>query len=137
MSNQRISESLAALFENHPVVFWHDVDAEFTAIVDSLPPQGVQLVRLDATPALQIKIDIERNLQQRWLLYSTQQEPEPAKDWLLDVRLRSKSFRADTASILLEDLGLTTQTLRFHLKDRAKFLRAKERVERLKRWLGL
>ena len=133
MSNQRISESLAALFENHPVVFWHDVDAEFTAIVDSLPPQGVQLVRLDATPALQIKIDIERNLQQRWLLYSTQQEPEPAKDWLLDVRLRSKSFRADTASILLEDLGLTTQTLRFHLKDRAKFLRAKERVERLKR----
>ena len=78
MSNQRISESLAALFENHPVVFWHDVDAEFTAIVDSLPPQGVQLVRLDATPALQIKIDIERStLQQRWLLYSTQQEPEP------------------------------------------------------------
>ena len=133
MSHQRISDSLSALFATHPVVFWHDVDAEFSAAIDSLPPSGVQLVRLDETPALQIKIDIERAPAQRWLLYSNQPEPEPAQDWLLDVRLRSKSFRADTTSILLEDLGLVTQALRHHLKLRAKFLRAKERVERLKR----
>ncbi len=135
MSQQRISDSLAALFATHPVVFWHDVEAEFTSVLDGVAPEGVQLVRLDDTPALQIKIDIERAPHQRRLIYSTQPEPAPTQDWLLDVRTRSKAFRADTASILLEDLGLITQSLRYHLKERAKFLRSKDRVERLKRWV--
>lgn len=133
MSQQRLFDSLTALFASHPVVFWHDVEAEFAAQVDGLALDGVQLVRLDGTPVLRVKIDIEHNPGQRWLLYSNQPEPELTKDWLLDVRLRSKSFRADSASILLEDLGLSTQSLRGHLKERAKFLRAKDRLDRLKR----
>jgi hypothetical protein len=133
MSQQRLIESLSSLFASHAVVFWHDVEAEFSSGVDGLVLDGVQLVRLDDTPALRIKLDIERDPAQRWLIYSTQPEPEPTKDWLLDVRLRSKSFRADSTSILLEDLGLTTQALRHHLKQRAKFLRAKDRVDRLRR----
>jgi len=133
MTQQRITDSLSSLFTTYPVVFWHDAEAEFAPLVDSLQLSDVQLVRLDDTPALRIKLDIDRSPDQRWLLYSTKPEPEPTKDWLLDVRLRSKSFRADSTSILLEDLGLMTQSLRQHLKDRAKFLRAKDRVDRLKR----
>jgi len=133
MTQQRINDSLTTLFATHSVVFWHDVEAEFASIVDSLQLDGVQLVRLDDTPALRIKLDIDRSPDQRWLIYSAKPEPEPVKDWLLDVRLRSKTFRADSTSILLEDLGLATQSLRQHLKDRAKFLRAKDRVDRLKR----
>ncbi|MDB5823903.1 MAG: hypothetical protein JWR21_2607 [Herminiimonas sp.] len=133
MSQQRLLESLNTLFNTHPVVFWHDVDAEFASVVDGLQLDGVQVVRLDDTPALRVKLDIERKPDQRWLIYSAKPEPQPTQDWLLDVRMRSKSFRADSTSILLEDLGLTTQGLRQHLKERAKFLRAKDRVERLKR----
>ena len=121
------------MFSNHAVVFWHDVDAEFASQVEGLTLQGVQLERLDETPVLRVKLNIEQMPDQRWLLYSNQTEPEPTQDWLLDVRLRSKSFRADSTSILLEDLGLSTQSLRGHLKDRAKFLRAKDRLDRLKR----
>ena len=133
MSNQRIFDSLSTLFSTTAVVFWHDVDSEFNAVVDGLQINGVNLVRLDGCPTLQVKLNIESDSSQRWLLYSNQAEPVPAKDWLLDVRMRSKSFRADSVSILLEDLGLTTQVLRQHLKERAKFLRAKDRVDRLKR----
>jgi uncharacterized protein (TIGR02687 family) len=133
MSQHRLLDSLTTLFSTHPVVFWHDVDAEFSSAIDGLQLDGVQLVRMDETPALQVKLDLDRTPDQRWLLYSAKPEPEPGKDWLLDVRMRSKSFRADSASILLEDLGLATQGLRQHLKDRAKFLRAKDRVDRLKR----
>ena len=133
MSQQRLFDSLTTLFCIHPVVFWHDVEAEFASVVDSLRFDGVQLVRLDDMPALRVKLDIEGAPDQRWLIYSAKPEPEPTKDWLLDVRMRSKSFRADTTSIMLEDLGLSTQGLRQHLKERAKFLRAKDRVERLKR----
>ncbi len=133
MSQQRLFDSLTSLFASHPVVFWHDVEAEFASAVDGLQLDGVHLIRLDDTPALRVKLDIERTPNQRWLLYSAKPEPEPTKDWLLDVRMRSKSFRADSTSILLEDLGLTTQGLRHHLKERTKFLRAKDRVDRLKR----
>lgn len=133
MSQQRLIESLSSMFTKHAVVFWHDVDAEFSGTVDALELDGVSLVRLDSTPAFQVKLDVERNPSQRWLMYSTQPEPDPSKDWLLDVRLRAKSFRADSVSILLDELGLSTQSLRTHLKDRHKFLRSKDRVDRLKR----
>jgi len=133
LSLQRITESLKDLFASHPIVFWHDSEGEFLSTVDNLVLDNVHVVRLDETPALQIKIDIERQQDQHFLFYSTQPEPDPNKDWLLDIRLRSKSFKADSTSILLDELGLVSQTLRGHLKERAKFLRAKERVERLKR----
>lgn len=133
MSNVRISDSLSALFASHPIVFWHDVEAEFSGFVDTMVMEGVQLIRMDEQSNLRIKLLVEGTPDQRWLLYSNQPDPEPSKDWLLDVRLRSKIFRADSTSILLEDLGLTTISLRTHLKERAKFLRAKDRVEKLKR----
>ncbi len=133
MSIQRISDGLGALFKEQSVVFWHDLESEFASVIEELQINGVQLVRSDETPTLQLKIEIEKAPGKRWLIYSNKTEPEPAHDWLLDLRLRSKSFRADTTSILLEDLGLTTQGLRHHLKLRSKFLRSKDRVERLKR----
>jgi len=133
MSNTRISDSLSALFANNRIVFWHDVEAEFSGFVDSMTMEGVQVIRTDEQSNLRIKLQIEGTPDQHWLLYSNQPEPEPSKDWLLDVRLRSKTFRADSTSILLEKLGLTTVSLRTHLKERAKFLRAKDREERLKR----
>jgi uncharacterized protein (TIGR02687 family) len=133
VSNTRITDSLSALFANHAIVFWHDVDSEFSNVVRDMALEGVQVIRMDEQSNLRIKLQIETGADQQWLLYSNQPEPEPAKDWLLDVRLRSKTFRADSTSILLEDLGLTTMSLRPHLKERSKFLRAKDRVDRLKR----
>jgi hypothetical protein len=99
-------------------------------------PEGIELLYLDDLPALAIKLKVERATPRaRFLLYSAKPVPDPASDWLLDIRLRSRSFHADNASILLEDLGLTSQQLRAHLKERAKFLKSKDRVDRLKRWV--
>ena len=53
-------------------------------------------------------------------------------DWLLDIRLYSRSFRADRASILLDQLGLKNHHLRQHLADRRKFFDAKERLQKIK-----
>lgn len=137
MSQQRITETLASLFSSNTIVFWHDVDGEFAFSVESLKPPEIALLDLDRTPWLQVKIELERaGRGRKFLLYSAKPEPDPASDWLLDVRLRSKPFRADSASILLEDLGLISQQLRTHLKARSKFLSAKVRVDRLKKWVA-
>ncbi|MEM5440123.1 BREX-1 system phosphatase PglZ type A [Paraburkholderia diazotrophica] len=122
------------LGEGHSLVFWNDAEGEFASQLDGVELDGVRVVRLDQVPALQVKIWIEREKDTRWLLYAPFAEPEPTADWLLDARLRGKAFSADTASIQLDELGLATQSLRAHLKHRAKFLRARERLERLKRW---
>jgi hypothetical protein len=90
LSLQRITDSLVVLFTSHPIVFWHDSEGEFSSTLDNLALDNVNLVRLQETPALQIKMAIERQPDQCWLLYSTQPEPDPNKDWLLDIRLRSK-----------------------------------------------
>lgn len=128
--------ALARLFaEGHSLVFWNDADGEFTSQVDQLDLQGVHVVRLDQTPALQAKIAIERERGAKWLFYAPFPEPALSADWLLDARLRGKAFSADTASMQLDELGLSTQALRSHLKRRAKFLRARDRLDRLKRWV--
>ena len=134
MSNKRISDAITALFSVQPIVFWNDADAEFSSNLDSLDLPGVEVIRLDQTPALKAKILIESaGKSVRWLIYAPTEEPDPVSDWMLDLRLRSKSFRADSASILLEELGLSSLALRSHLKARAKFLKAKDRVDKLKR----
>ncbi len=133
MSHQRIIEALQLQFSTQKLLFWDDPDAEFSSWVDQLQLEQASVVRLDRTPALKLKLDIERDPTACWLIYSPTAAPEPERDWLLDLRLRGKAFRADSTSMLLEDLGLTSQTLRPYLKTRAKFLRAKDRVERLRR----
>lgn len=136
MSLQRVFESLQGQFANHDLIFWNDPDGEFSSTVEALNLEGVTLIRLETAPALQVKLKIERSQGMRWLLYSPKPAPLPHEDWLLDLRLQGKAFHADSTSILLEDLGLTSQSLRPYLKERGKFLRAKDRVERLRRLLG-
>ncbi|WP_338415201.1 BREX-1 system phosphatase PglZ type A [uncultured Sphaerotilus sp.] len=137
-SEKRVADALSAAFSACPSVFWHDTDGEFSAVLDQLAlGDQVRILRIDELPALQVKLDLEADLAaqggQHWLLYSNRPEPPLAQDWLLDVRLRSKPFHADAISIAREDLGLSTLSLMPHLKLRAKFLRSRERLERLKR----
>ena len=59
---------------------------------------------------LEAKIRIERDdPTAKYLLYSPTEEPEYENDWLLDLRLYGRSFRADRASIILQELGLANQ----------------------------
>jgi len=60
------------------------------------------------------------------------EEPDYELDWLLDIRLYSRSFRADRASMQLAELGLANQYLRQHIADRRKFFDNRERLQRLK-----
>ena len=68
----------------------------------------------------------------KFLLYAPTEEPDYEDDWLLDIRLYSRSFRADRASILLQELGLVNLHLRTHVSDRRKFFDAKDRLQKIR-----
>ena len=136
MDNTQIENALTRLFieEGHRIVFWNDPDKEFTITLSLLNlPEGVNILRLDQMGAFEVKIRIERDdTEGRYLLYSPTEEPDYEADWLLDIRLYSRSFRADRASIILDQLGLANQHLRDHLAARRKFFDSKQRLEKLK-----
>ena len=52
MSNERIAEAIKSLFVANPIVFWNDVDGEFSGNLGSLDLPGIEVIRLDQTPAL-------------------------------------------------------------------------------------
>ena len=93
----------------------------------------VHIIRLDQVGLLGTKIRLERDEpDSRFLLYAPTEEPDDADDWLLDIRLYSRSFRADRASIILDELGLENHHLREHLTQRRRFFDNKERLQKLK-----
>ena len=133
--NTQIENALARLFEEEQqrIVFWNDPEREF---VHTLPfvylPEGVHILKLDEVGTFEAKIKIERDDPTgRYLVYSATEEPDYDDDWLLDVRLYSRSFRADRASIVLDQLGLVNQHLREHLAARRKFFDNKDRLKKV------
>jgi uncharacterized protein (TIGR02687 family) len=131
----QIQSALHRLFheEGQRIVFWNDPDREFWMTLPALQLDGVTTLRLDEVGALGAKYRLEREEPTgKFLLYAPTEEPDYEDDWLLDIRLYSRSFRADRASILLQELGLVNQSLRTHIAERRKFFDAKDRLQKVK-----
>jgi hypothetical protein len=131
----QIHTALERLFndEGRRIVFWNDPDQEFQNTLPFVSLDGVTTLRLDQVGALEAKIRLEREEPSgKFLLYSPSEEPDVQDDWLLDIRLYSGNFRADRASILLQELGLLTASLREHLLKYRKFFDAKDRLQKIK-----
>lgn len=138
MDTQQITDSLHKIYttEKHRIVFWNDPDREFEKAIDSLSLDGVEIVHMDdhGPLALKIRLEVEQP-EQKFLLYSANEEPDLDDDPLLDIRLYSRRFRADRSSMLLDELGLTNNRVAEHLKLRSKFFANKERVAKLRQFL--
>ena len=135
MDTTQIVTALNRMFheEDARLVFWNDSQQEFQDAIRELDIPGVKTLMLDEVPGLEAKLHIERvDPDGKYLLYSASEEPAPEADWFLDVRLFSRDFRADRASLIVDQLGLSQQHLRTHLEQRRKFFDNKERVRKLR-----
>jgi uncharacterized protein (TIGR02687 family) len=138
MNPTAISESLNKTFSsNKPegrIVFWHDDGGEFKDLLTDLTLDDVNIVHIDETPSLELKIKLElEGLTGKYLLYSTKPPLSPEKDWLIGLRLHSQVFLADLASMSVQELGLNQLSLRDHLKERLTFLKNRTRLDGLKK----
>lgn len=133
MDKSQIDTALNRLFheQGKRIVFWNDPQREFEDSLATLAVPDIQVLRLDQAGALSVKIRVERDdTEGRYLIYSPTPEPDYDNDWLLDIRLYSHTFRADRASIILDELGLANQALRSHIEQRKKFFDNKERFRK-------
>lgn len=135
MEIKQLTEALNKIFveDNARIVFWNDPQQEFDRAVENLGLTNVEVIRLDQVGSIATKLRIERDEPNtKFLLYAPNEEPEFEDDILLDIRLYSRSFRADRSSIILDELGLARQHVRPHLTLRRKFFDSKDRLARLK-----
>ncbi len=133
MDLKKINEKLTELFSKHRIVFWNDAGGDFENDLIECLPSGVDIIRSDKVGQFKTKMIIEiDNPEGKYLVYSASSEPSAQNDWLLDIRLYSYQFRADTASMIVEELGLQHLHLREHIAKRIKFFSNKQRTARLK-----
>src|SRR5690554_1255546 len=102
MDSKQLTQGLRQAFEteNHRIVFWYDPDESFASELESLGLADVSVLNMAGKSALGTKLKLElEDAEGKYLLYFPHAEPEPAKDWLLDIKLYSRSFYADRFSI--------------------------------------
>lgn len=137
MDSKQLTQGLHQAFfsENHRLVFWFDPEQSFGDELSNLNLPDVQVMDMAGESTLSVKLKLELEDQNgKYLLYFPHAEPEPEDDWLLDMKLYSRTFHADRISIVFNELGLHQQSLRAHLARREKFL-SKARLAALKRFI--
>ena len=122
MDIQKIKNRLDEIFKTYRIVFWNDPEGECENELTECLPEGVNILRPDKMGQLKIKVLIEiEKPEDKFLVYAPFIEPGYEEDWLLDIRLYSYQFYADTASMILEELGLQRHSLRDHIAKRKKY----------------
>lgn len=155
-------QGVAAKLEQSRIVFWYDPEQSFTEELEHLAntssiekegfakeiddksadktprvlPNDLTIFNMGNESVLAVKKRIEVDEREaKFLIYFPSAEPEPDRDWLLDVRLYSEQFFADHSSMLLSELGIPKMALRNHIRKRQAFFANKQRIAGLKKWV--
>jgi hypothetical protein len=98
MNITQIRDTLNSIFieKYKRIIFWYDGEKEFEEILPELVLDNATIMRIDKTPALELKIKLElEDIEGRYVLYAPCHEPSLKDDWLADIRLYGYTFRAD------------------------------------------
>lgn len=130
----RIHDSLDAAMARKRLVFWYDAAGEWNDVFESYASNGVEK-RLVEGNEFACKVVIARSpSHQRFLLYFPSEKPEEKDNWLLDLLLAGHEFKADRASLDIQDAGLTLE-FRDLAKQHSAFFRSMVRTQKLKEQL--
>jgi len=127
-----IQDHLAARFERHRLVVWHDSDGSYAAEVDAKAPSGVTVLRVE-NDEFGIKHRVLRDEPgTRFLLYRNGPVSKGPGNWLLDIELAYGVFTADRAALMQADLGLTAPGSDDLVAEHEKFFGDAKLVAKLK-----
>ena len=129
---KRIHESLQRVFERSRLVFWYDAKGEWAETFEAFHEEGVAKLKV-AVNEFGIKVRIVRdpNPEAKFLIYVPTARPADEDNWLLDLLLQGYEYKADKASLALQEVGLPQEFI--HIAQvHAPYFRNERRVEALK-----
>ena len=129
---KRIHDSLQRVFQRHRLVFWYDATGEWAETFKAFPDASVAKLTV-AGNEFRTKVRIVRdpNPEARFLIYVPTARPPDADNWLLDLLLQGYEYKADKASLALQDVGLPHEFFQL-AEDHAPYFASGKRVQSLK-----
>ena len=133
---KRIHDSLQRVFQQNRIVFWYDATGEWAQTFDAFPDESVLKLKVAGNEfGTKVRIVREPNPDAQFLMYVPTARPADADNWLLDLLLQGYEYKADKASLALQEVGLPHEFL--HLaEEHAAFFRSDKRIQSLKELVG-
>lgn len=129
---KRIHDSLRQVLSRHRLVFWYDGAGDWDKEFKAFTADGVEKIRVENNE-FGVKVCILRHPDRntRFLLYFSITRPDDGDNWLLDLLLQGHEYKADRASLALQDTGLPYN---FHhvVEQHLAFFNAQKRIEALR-----
>ena len=133
---KRIHDSLQRVFQRHRLVFWYDATGEWAETFKAYPDATVAKLTVAGNEfGTKVRIVRDPNPEARFLIYVPTARPPDADNWLLDLLLQGYEYKADKASLALQDVGLPKEFL-YVAEEHAAYFHSVKRVEALKELLG-
>jgi hypothetical protein len=129
---KRIHESLHHVLSRHRLVFWYDGKGEWLSEFEAFAAEGVEKVRVENNEfCVKVRILHHPDKHARFLLYFPNPRPKDADNWLLDLLFQGHEYKADRASLALQDAGLPYE---FHpvVEQHLAFFNSQKRIEALR-----
>lgn len=131
----KLDKKIKGLFDEHRIIFWHDTTGQFQL--------DYEFIELDAcvkhtlgTGDFKLRNEIYHGIAKlRYLIYHSGELPRDEENYLLDIILSCKNFRADKTSDILEVLGLEDH-YRSLVESHQSFFNHKERTKRFQGFIA-
>jgi uncharacterized protein (TIGR02687 family) len=133
---KRIHDSLQRVFERNRLVFWYDATGEWGETFDTFPAEHVVKLKVMGNEfGAKVRVIREPKVDTKFLVYIPGPRPADADNWLLDLLLQGYEYRADKASLALQEVGLPHEFL-YLAEEHAAFFRSEKRTLALKELVG-
>jgi uncharacterized protein (TIGR02687 family) len=129
---KRIDDSLQQVFGRNRLVFWYDPERQWTKAFEEFEREDIKKVTV-AGNEFGAKVAIHRDPDPyaRYLLYFPHARPRDADNWLLDLLLQGHEFKADRASLALQEVGLPYDFLSV-VEEHLSFFESTKRMQALR-----
>jgi uncharacterized protein (TIGR02687 family) len=129
---KRIHDSLQHVFQGNRLVFWYDSTGEWAEAFDSFADVGVTKLTVAGNEfGTKVRVVREPDPAAKFLFYVSAARPADADNWLLDLLLQGYEYKADKASLALQEAGLRQEFLAL-AEEHGAFFRSEKRTQALK-----
>lgn len=133
---KRIHDSLERIFQSHRLVFWYDGTGEWEEIFGTFSAENVTKLAVQNNElGTKVRVVREPNAEAKFLIYVPTVRPTDADNWLLDLLLQGYEYKADKASLALQEVGLP-DGFRHLAEDHATYFTSGKRTQALKELIG-
>lgn len=128
----RIHDNLRNVFHQHRLVFWYDANVEWLDDFDSFTDESVVKLKVEGNEfGTKVRVVRDPNPKTNFLIYIPTARPNDPDNWLLDLLLQGYEYKADRASLAIQEVGLPNEFV-FLAEEHSSFFRSSKRTQELK-----